>query len=64
MILECGGSIGPGISVMFTSATEHVIGIFPDIVAKVATSKAALIKTVVNFCEMVEGRSPFMGKLH
>ena len=63
MVLECSGSFGMGVGAMCASATEHVIGIFLDTVAKVAASEAMLINTVVNFCEMVESRSPFMGKL-
>ena len=64
MVLECGGSFGMGVGAMCASAMEHVINIFLDIVAKVAASKAMLINTVVDFCEMVESRSPFMGKIH
>ena len=64
MVLECGDSFGMGIDAMFASATEHVIDIFLDIIVKVAASEAVSINTVGNFCEMVESRSPFMGKLH
>ena len=49
MVLECGDSFGMGVDAMFASATEHVIDIFLDIIAKVAASKAASINTVVNF---------------
>ena len=63
MGLECGDSFHAGITAMFASAMEHVINIFPDIIAKMTASEAASIDTVVNFCKMVKGRSPFMGNI-